>query len=87
MIDQLSLDLFGERDHPVGLDCPWCTGVLVDHVRCTFTGRPVYVACHRPYFGDPPQCVHQPIDNSPEAMARRKTWAIEHEVGEHIMEE
>lgn len=87
MNGQLSLDLFGERDHPIGLECPFCTGVLVNHVRCAKPATPVYVACHRPFFGDPPQCAFEPLDNSPEAMARRKAWAIEHESGDYTLEQ
>ena len=83
MSGQMALDLFGDADRPIGLDCPCCDGLLVDHVRCVRSGTPTYVSCHRSFFGDPPQCFYAPIDNSPEAMARRRAWCQEHETGNH----
>lgn len=87
MSGQMALDLFGDAGHPIGLECPYCSGVLVNHVRCVRNGTPTYVACHRSFFGDPPRCAYAPIDNSPEAMARRKAWCQQHETGNHSMED
>lgn len=41
----------------------------------------VLVNCRRSVAGDPPKCVYEPIDNSPEAVERRRRWIAEHGTG------
>lgn len=33
-----------------------------------------YVKCSQSLFGEPPRCSFEPLDNSPEAVARRVRW-------------
>lgn len=45
---------------------------------CTKTGDIVVTGCDRSLCGEPPHCVYEPKDNSPEARARRVQWMKEH---------
>lgn len=42
-------------------------------VLCDINGE-TYTNCHQSIAGEPPHCVWEPIDNSPDAIARRKAW-------------
>lgn len=60
--------------------CEFYAGTFLTHDVCTKEGS-VLVNCHRSVAGDPPHCVYEPIDNSPEAMERRRKWIAEHGTG------
>lgn len=65
-------DLIFELSPPDPFDCPYMTGKSVgDHFECMFSGHAVWVDCRSPFYGEPPACRYAPIDNSPEACARR----------------
>ena len=46
----------------------------VDEMLCAKSGTPIYVNCNRSIAGDPPRCACEPLDNSEEAVARRREW-------------
>ena len=43
-------------------------------VICGMNGTATYTNCHASIAGDKPKCVHEHIDNSPEAKARRRAF-------------
>ena len=62
-------------EYPDPPTCPHRTGRTVGtHCECTYGGGSVWVNCVEPICGEPPRCSYAPIDNSPEAMARRVEW-------------
>jgi len=81
---QTSLDLFDKRDP---FNCEYTVAVRQDgRVLCYLHGTDEYgdmskcviTNCRDSVAGDPPRCVYEPHDNSPEAMARRRKWFEEH---------
>lgn len=60
--------------------CEFYAGKSLDNDICMKNGR-VLVNCRRSVAGDPPKCVYEPIDNSPEAVERRRRWIAEHGAG------
>lgn len=82
---QLALDLFDRRDP---LACPHVVRAVpeVNRVVCGLGGREVYTNCHAQVAGEPPRCVHEPCDNSPEAVQRRLAWIAEREGGQTAQE-
>ena len=66
---------FDEPEHRDPTTCKYGTYVSsVDRVSCTYSGAPVCVNCHRSLCGEPPHCLYEPIDNSPETVRRRLKW-------------
>lgn len=51
----------------------------IDKAICHRDGKETYTTCHKGICGDPPQCVWDEPDNSPEAVARRLEWMKGHE--------
>lgn len=47
-----------------------------NHVYCV--EHDCFVDCQRSHWGEPPRCAYEEPDNSPEAMARRVAWMMEH---------
>lgn len=43
-------------------------------VVCGMNGTETYTNCHASIAGDTPKCVHEPLDNSPEAIERRRVF-------------
>ncbi len=73
-------DVDEETDSVDPFTCEFYAGTFLTHDVCMKEGR-VLVNCHRSVAGDPPHCVYEPIDNSPEAMERRRKWIAEHGTG------
>jgi hypothetical protein len=70
-----------DEEYPDPLTCPYRTGKTVgEHCECTYSGKSVWVSCSVSICGEPPVCSYAPVDNSPEAMARRVGWMRESEV-------
>ena len=75
-MEQLGLDLGAAYPDPA--TCPHGTyHPSIDRTLCTKGGRETWVACHRGICGEPPMCVDAPLDNSPQAVARRLEWMRE----------
>ncbi len=75
---QLTLDLpelEGRRDP---FTCPHLVRTAYEvkkgEVLCGMSGTETYTNCHASIAGDEPKCVHEPIDNSAEAMERRRAF-------------
>ncbi len=66
--------------HVNPFECEFHDGKFLSHDICTKNGR-VLVNCRKSVAGDPPKCVYEPIDNSPEAVKRRRKWIAEHGTG------
>lgn len=69
-----------EETHVDPFACEFHAGTFLNSDVCTKEGR-VLVNCHSSVAGDPPKCVYEPIDNSPQAMERRRKWIAEHGTG------
>ena len=75
-MEQLALDIEWQRNP---LTCPHAVGeAWGGRVRCDLRGD-VITNCQTSLAGEPPHCVYEPCDNSPETMARRRAWIEEHE--------
>ena len=48
--------------------------IKAGEVLCGLGGGEVFTNCHESLAGEPPKCVHEPPDNSQEALARRKEF-------------
>ena len=48
-------------------------------VVCGLKGE-TFTNCHASIAGERPRCVWEPLDNTPEAVERRKAWMLENEV-------
>lgn len=87
MGEQLSLDIDTRRDP---LTCVHAVGeTWGGRVLCNLRGykaknadesdqKTVATNCRTSLAGEPPRCVYEPCDNSPETMARRRAWMKEH---------
>ena len=59
--------------------CPHCHYVEgIGHVWCDRTNGVVWTDCGLPFYGEFAPCSYAPIDNSPEACARRVKWFQDH---------
>lgn len=79
MSEQLALD-FAELA-PRNRDPFACEHALRESGRytvCGLNGGEVYTSCRISVCGERPRCVHEPADNSPGAMARRREWMKAH---------
>ena len=74
---QLRLDLPEAKRDP--FTCPYLIRTAYEikegEVLCGMNGGETYTNCHASLAGDEPKCVHEPIDNSPEVVARRRAYA------------
>lgn len=68
------------EEHIDPFTCPFYAGRSLNDDVCIKNGR-VLVNCRRSVAGDPPKCVYEPIDNSAEAVERRRKWIAEHGTG------
>lgn len=72
---QLTIELQEKRDP---FNCPHLIRTVYDvangEVVCGFKDGHVYTNCHASNVGDPPTCVWEEPDNSPEALSRRLAW-------------
>lgn len=75
---QLALDVTNTETKRDPFSCPYLIrtayGIREGEVLCGYGGRETYTNCHASVAGDPPNCVYEAPDNSPEAVARRKAW-------------
>ncbi len=72
--------LFELDDKQNPLECPYDTGERFEnHLVCNRNGHRVWVNCQTSVCGEPPMCVWEEPDNSPEAKARRVEWMKRHE--------
>ena len=79
MSEQLAFD-FGELQ-PVRRDpfnCQHLIGVDGKYAICNYNGNRVYTSCLQSICGEPRRCVHEPVDNLPATMARRREWMRSH---------
>ena len=75
-MEQLALDIEWKRNP---LACSHVEYVMSDgHAYCNLRGG-VFTNCQTSLAGEPPHCVYEPCDNSPETMARRRAWIEKHE--------
>lgn len=66
---------FDEPEHRDPLTCRYGTYEgSVNRIKCTYNGMVVRTNCHKSICGEPPRCVYEPIDNSPETVKRRLRW-------------
>lgn len=60
------------------LTCPYRSVTSLDGIeRCSAHGG-AFVRCSQALYGEPPRCSFEPLDNSPEAVARRREWLEVH---------
>lgn len=65
-------EMLASGEIPNPRNCPFMTGWTSDHhLVCTYTGGKVWVDCTRSVCGEEPRCSYAPVDNSPEACAKR----------------
>lgn len=75
------MELFtAERRDPMA--CEHFAGYLLGKAVCKAHGGRTVTDCRASHWGDSPRCALEPLDNTPEAMARRVKWCEEHEVRE-----
>lgn len=75
---QLAFDFQTKRDP---FTCPHIIRTTYDVkaglVLCGIDGKHTYVNCHESVAGEPPRCTWEPLDNTPETVARRLEWLQE----------
>lgn len=75
---QLQLDLRELESKRDPLTCPYLIRTVYEvkegEVLCGMNRTATYTNCHASIAGESPKCVWEPIDNSPEAIARRKAF-------------
>ena len=76
MQGQLTLDLAPDRTDP--RTCPHRADFALQGVWRCMAHDGTFVSCGVGHFGEPPMCSYEEPDNSPEAVARRLEWMMEH---------
>lgn len=75
-MQQMQLDIDGAREPLACVHRHFERSI--NHAWCDRGGGMTYTDCGMPFCGGLAQCAYEPLDNSPEACARRVEWMREH---------